>query len=551
MQTSLNRRLLAFCIFISLFLHFLFLLMLQNHSVWFSASIHAKASDAIDSLRKEQILKETFQTLSKNEKAAKSEPQKIKMSEPFVYSLPDKQADQVERVSFQQAHRDVNMRTTHLDYIPAIRPPSQTTIELNLTGFSMSSQPNPPENRVQLAPLQKHPEWPVALAALMPPKIETLHIPMIAYENRSLDTPQMLDQSAARRALLTIPNPPLPSFPTLDELETSTYSDFFDLDLVCLPRQEESGYLFAITIIPRADLQLPKLHQHYNFLIDRANCIQRDRLLASKNAVLKALDELSPDDTFNIIVFDSKVEKLFSGSKSPDGVSIAQAKAFLDKVSLGSFFAPADLYKSLLLTLPEQIQDDELYTTILMSDGENLGKKSALHSILQTWTWQNSNRVALFTIGMSSDPQLANLDVASALNKGRLYTSPTKTGIKRKLLKLMKNIQTPIAKNISCHAIHKSSSHSIELYPGSDELPHLYLDQPFVIIGVSDSLDDFILFVQGRLKDRWMNIKKTISFVNAKKGSSIFKRGMGSPSSLSLLQALYARCQSFASGRGP
>jgi len=498
--------------------------MLQSRSLWFNTPINTRTSHALQNARKEQILKETFQTLSKNEHSSKSEPKIIKEAIPLAYSIPDKHANRADLVMFQRERLDANILVASLDFNPAIRVPSQTTIELNLAGFSMPSRPNPPEQKLRMALPQKHPEWPVALAELMPPNIETLHVPMVAYENRAMAASEILDQGVARRALLTIPNPPLPSFPTLDELETNTYSDFFDLDLVCLSRQEEGGYLFAITIIPHADLQLPKFDQHYNFLIDRANSIQRDRLVASKNAVLKALNELSPDDTFNIIVFDNKVEKLFSSSKSPDVVTISQAKSFLDTVNLGSFFTPADLYKSLLLTLPQQVRNDELYTNILMTDGENLAKKSAQHSILQTWTWQNNNRVALYSISMSSDHQLANLDVASALNKGCLYTSTTNSGIKRKILKLMKNIQTPIAKNISCHAINKSSSQPIELYPGSYELPYLYLDQPFVIIGVTDSLDDFILFVQGRLKDRWMNIKKTISFVNAKKASQSLKQ---------------------------
>jgi len=518
MQTSLNKRMLAFCIFTSLFLHFLSLFMLQHHSIWFTASIDARSVHAMQSWRKEQILKETFQTLSKKETAPKTALQKMKASEPFAYSFQEPKVEPMNLFSLEKPWHHANMLITHSHFLPTIPPSPKMTLELNLAGFSAPSQPNPPEPQTHDSRAPKHPEWPSALAQLMPPNIEELRTPMIAYEAQRHNATEMTEQCSARRALLTIPEPPMPSFPSLDELETTTYSDFFDLDLVCLPKQGESGFLFAITIIPRSDLQLPKLHQHYNFLIDRANCIQRDRLLASKNAILKALNELAPDDTFNIIVFDSKIEKLFSGSRSPDGLSLAQAKTFLEKITLGSFFAPADLYKSLLLTIPEQIRDDELYTAILMSDGENLAKKSALHSILQTWTWQNSGKVSLFTVSMGYDAQLANLDVASVLNKGHLYTSTTHSGIKRKLLKLMKTIQTPLAKNISCHAISNSNNHPIELYPGSRELPNLYLDQPLVIIGSCDSMDDFILFVQGRLKDRWMNIKKTVSFVNAKKG---------------------------------
>ena len=55
------------------------------------------------------------------------------------------------------------------------------------------------------------------------------------------------------------------------------------------------------------------------------------------------------------------------------------------------------------------------------------------------------------------------------------------------------------------------------------QMPHLYLEQPYVILGSAETLDDFILFVQGRIKGKWLNIKKTVSFLNAKRGSQSLK----------------------------
>jgi hypothetical protein len=68
-------------------------------------------------------------------------------------------------------------------------------------------------------------------------------------------------------------------------------------------------------------------------------------------------------------------------------------------------------------------------------------------------------------------------------------------------------------------------------------MPHLYLEQPYVILGETDTLDDFILFVQGRLKDRWLNVKKPISFLSAKKGSKSLKQEYA----LQKVYALYER----------
>ncbi|MBF8263718.1 MAG: hypothetical protein HW387_1383 [Parachlamydiales bacterium] len=498
--------------------------MLQHQSAWFSTSIH-RLSQNKKSLPKNEILRESFQALLKKQPTVKAAPQAIQRPEQLTQQPSHRrELDTKDLQAFRFTESlHANKLLVSNKPLPVLKPLADPTLALDLKGFSIPQRSLAHEPKRPFSLPAQLPDQSRAFAKLPLPAPQLAQPPLIAYATRDIDLSELADLGANRRALLTIPTPPLPSFPTLDELETTNYSDSFELDLVCTPNGDH-GFLFALTLIPKEDLQLPKIHQHFSFLIDRANSIQRERLLASKAAVMKAIEDLSPDDTFNIIVFDSKVEKLFSGSHPPDHVSIAQAIAFLDKINLGSFFAPADLYNPLLLTLPDQIADDAIHTAVLLTDGENLAKKNAMRALLQTWTWQNNGKVALFTVAMGNDPHLATLDVASAFNKGRLYYSPTKRGIKRKMMKLMKNIQTPVAKNISCRAISPSQSHSIVLFPRPNESPHLYLGQPFVIIGSCDSMDDFILFVQGRLKDRWMNIKKTISFVNAKKGGAALQQ---------------------------
>jgi hypothetical protein len=521
-----SKKLLSACVFLSIVLHALALFLLQNHSHWLSIS---PRSAIVSPARKTQMLKESFQSLAiKNRKTA-LQPQKIAAQEKFSQAIPSPspEIDTAALLVFQAPHPfRANELLAANEATPVLHPPPLKPPELFSSKIVIPTPPAPP---IPLAKQQKAPsklpEGPVRLAQVTPALPESPQTILIAYAApEPADLPNLADDGSQRRALLTLPTPPLPSFPTLDELETSSYSDSFDIDLVCLPRPDQKGYIFALTLIPRADLKLPKMHQHYNFLIDRANSIQRERLLATKSAVLKAAGEIAPDDTFNIFVFDSKIEKLFPSARPADSAALKQAAEYLDKINLGSFFSPADLYNPLLLTLPATVQDDEIYTTIMFTDGENLAKKTGMRSILQTWTWQNNGKVALFTLGMGSDTQLAALDVASVFNKGRLYYSPTKRGIRRKLLKLMQNIHTPIAKNMVCRAIGKSQKKQIEIFPRPYQTMHLYLGQPFVILGISDTMDDFILFVQGRLKDRWLNIKKTISFTDAKKGDASLKQ---------------------------
>jgi hypothetical protein len=202
---------------------------------------------------------------------------------------------------------------------------------------------------------------------------------------------------------------------------------------------------------------------------------------------------------------------------------LAQAENFLAKIELGSFFSTANLDRPLTLTVPGRPQDDEIYTAILLTDGETLSKKGEQYALLSQWSAYNQGRVALFPVSMAGDAHLATLELAAKSNKGKLVCSPTQRGFKRKLLKLMRSLHTPIAKNIACRAISKAKEQVLELYPKPFTAPHLYLDQPYVLIGSTNRLEDFVLFVQGRIQTGWLNIKKTISFSKARHGGKSLK----------------------------
>ena len=542
-----RNRILAGCVAASLFLHGASLLFLHGRSVWFSSQKTAQngAIDApwlsyIEKMDRDQILKEAFepqvqQALLENSADPKieailktpkpetepalclqidSSPQSEPNETPLSLTLfqpppfPQNQLSASPAPSLQASLSLSKDPFNLADHLPK-------HLSLSRTALETSAPPFPPH------PLIASNEASLSSSSFSAPLsgLGQIPTPKIGFAPPSLQTPKLAEKTELPKAPLLVPIPLLPKLPTLADLETASYSESFDAEIVFLPQEEGKGYIFAITLIPRADLELPRIRQHYTFLLDRSNSIQKDRLAATKGAVAKALEELFPDDTFNLIAFDSKIEKLSPGSLVWSPSSLAAAGNFLEKIQLGSFFSSGDLYKSLLPIVPGIVENDEIYTAILLTDGETLSKKTMQKSLLSDWTAYNSGRVSLFALGLESDPNLASLDAAAFFNKGKLLSAPTNRGIKRKLLKLMKTISKPVAKNLNCKAISRSGKSKIELFPKQAEMPLLYLDQPYILLGTTDTLDDFILFVQGRMKNRWLNIKKTVSFLNAKKGN--------------------------------
>ncbi|MGB7978129.1 MAG: hypothetical protein WCF19_03085 [Chlamydiales bacterium] len=518
-----HRQILTGCLTLSLLFHAAALLCIHRYSLWFSSPQTGQNNEnwfvQVDKKERDHILKSAFEEVREPEETAPLEACPEDLATPALKTpVQIRESERLPPILFQLPLPIQE---------PLLASPVLPTFSIHSQSFNLLDHlpkdlivPTPVEpSRPLFIPLQARSF--IALSAESPsidveaPSTEVIHtekIDLALTEAPTVGKPPGL-----------IPLPHLPKLPTLAELETSSYSDSFDADLVVLPREEGKGYIFALTLIPRPDLDLPKLNQHITFLIDRSNSIQQGRLLATKTAVHKALGELVPGDTFNIIAFDSKVEKMSPNDLPCMERSYAMAEEFLDKVQLGSFFSSSDLYKPLFLTIPGSAENDQVYTAILLTDGETLAKKSTQRLLLHDWTAYNQGKVSLFAIGLN-DPNMAALDAATMFNRGKILNAPTSRGLKRKLLKLMKMIEYPIAKNLVCHAISRSPKSKIKTYPKSVQMPHLYLDQPYVILGETDTLDDFILFIQGRLKGRWLNVKKTISFLQARKGNKSLKQ---------------------------
>lgn len=527
---SSPKKVLFSCIAISLLIHALFLVFLQTHSLWFYSRVESQKTidetwtHLLDNTPRDQILKEAFSSLS-SVTGSPCQPMQETVSQQFSPSVMALQTPSLPPLSMQappidellsQASSLFPIRSFHL---PAMKNFS-FFVDIPKDLIIPSTQPLP------VAPM----------ISLRAERIGTPHLESASRTSTAVPPESMLDftlpsppsishpeEIAPPRSTPIIPLPKLPHLPSLVDLSTINLSDAFEAELTFLPRPEGPGYIFAITLVPKADLHLPKIHQRVTFLIDRSNSIQKERLVATKYAVLRALEELDPEDSFNLIVFDNKTEKLFPSLVSPTADAIAKAEAFLDKTNLGSFFSTSELYKPLLLTIPSRVQEDESYCAILLTDGESLSKKHNQLSLLQEWTLHNQGRVSLYAVSMESDSNLDTLGTLCSLNRGHLIQSTTQRGLKRQLLKLTKTIHAPLAKNLSPKAISRSPNTRIEIHPKPSIAPHLYLDQPYVLLGTTETLDDFVIFIQGKLKDKWLNIKKPISFLHAKKGGHTLK----------------------------
>lgn len=534
-----HKKLLFFSIFASIAMHLAEMHFIQRQTFWFSSSPQIEISqndwtEELEKIDRDQILKDAFLNGSTSNQSERnligSSASPIQESSLLGETLlPQYQLEPPPQQAMTPVSFSDNLALT-------FEPPVITFEE------QISLLPNLPRELILptsavVSPKHSIPD-PLNIAIHIPENLPNIQLSS-PLTSRQESTSIVFEPSWVNHKFLSssIPTPTFPlaqNIPSLSELKASSYSQAFDTEVVFY--EIEDGYLFAITLIPRPDLQLSPLKQNYLFLIDRSNSIQKERLNATKSAVRRAIDELNKNDQFNIVVFDQRIEKLSPSMLSVSHESVNKAHQFLNKIELGSFFSQKNLNKPLFLTIPHSPRNDELYTAILITDGENLSHKSAVQGLVDEWTRMNQGKVTLYTLGMNDDSHLDILDSISNMNRGKNFSSPTYRGLKRKLLKIMKTVHAPIAKNLTCKAIPRYRDNAIELFPKPTNAPHLYAGEPYVILGTTKKLDDFVLFVQARLDKEWLHIKKNISFDNAKKGNAALATELAQLKSFDLYQ---------------
>lgn len=312
--------------------------------------------------------------------------------------------------------------------------------------------------------------------------------------------------------------PPLSAYGFPDVSYAVEWNDDFEVDVRFVER-EEGGYLFSLALIPKYDLNNERMKQNYYFLIDRSNSIEKHRYQTFKRAVAKALTTLHKDDSFNIIIFDSKITKLSENPLPNTKKSIQLAEDFLEKQQHGSYFAATDIYSALSKIVPSEVPDQEANTAILITDGDSTLHPEKQRKLIQTWLEKNNSKVSLYTACVGEGNNKTLLDLLSSLSRGSLLYSDTHTSFPRKLAKLVIDLRHPIAKDMMLSIVQANASSGVKLYPASAYLPYLLSDHPYVIFGTANKLSDFTVLLEGRNKNRALSIKKTISFEKAKQDS--------------------------------
>ena len=303
-------------------------------------------------------------------------------------------------------------------------------------------------------------------------------------------------------------------FPSLEKLQTASLKDLFDVQLSYCRESQDGEYLFALTLIPKQPSSLKQMQQNFLFLVDKSSSITKPRFETMRHSVASSFNQMISSNKFNIISFAHNMQIMADVFCKSSQQFFKMGKRFLVEQQPATFFSTTEIVPVLKYIRSSRVSSSELYTIILLTDGEWLNRQKN-YRLLEQWTRTNPDNISFYALAVKGDKNLPLLEFFTQRNKGSLITATTSKAMKRHLMKLVRSLQMPIAKNISLHSVPLDNQETVSLWSTSGDKANLYANEPFVILGRCKSLADFDLFIQGKNNNQWFNIKKRVSFSEA------------------------------------
>jgi len=191
-----------------------------------------------------------------------------------------------------------------------------------------------------------------------------------------------------------------------------------------------------------------------------------DAMNAAKDALLFGLTQISSDDKFNVIEFNSFAKQLFTKSVDASADNIDQAVDFIDGLQAngGTNMGPA-----LSIAMQDAIEAEYLKQIIFITDG-SVGNEAQLFKQIN----QDINQARLFTVAIGSAPNNYFMNKAALIGKGSYTNIGNLDDVDISMNELFVKLSSPALTDVAI-------DWNMDVEQNPRVIPDLYTDQPIIV----------------------------------------------------------------------
>lgn len=257
--------------------------------------------------------------------------------------------------------------------------------------------------------------------------------------------------------------------------------DTYSLLMVLPPDPESAGF--------------QRLPRESTFVIDVSGSMSGAPLREAKQALLFALDRLTPEDSFNVLAFSARTRALFPGSWPADPEVVERARIWVSGLTIegGTEMLPALL--AALDGRPDgygQAGARAVKQVIFITDG-GVTNEDQLFTAIE----RHLGDARLFTVGIGSAPNSHFMRRAAELGRGTFTHVGRPDQVRERMQELFAKLESPALTGVEV----QWDDPGAEMYP--QRVPDLYAGEPVVVAARLIQLGDEVRLVGERDGSWW------------------------------------------------
>lgn len=236
------------------------------------------------------------------------------------------------------------------------------------------------------------------------------------------------------------------------------------------PEKESGETYFLLTAFPPTVQPTKRVPLEMLYQIDISGSMSGTSIQQAREALLQALDRLTPADRFGIVAFNHSYYEFASQPLTASPENVAAARRYVEglEASGGTEMLPALLH---LMQKPETA--GYLRHIVLLTDGD-LGNEEQIFSALR----HDLGNARLYTVAIGSAPNFFLATKMAQFGRGSFTHIADISEIREQMRRLLETIESPVLTDVR---LSFEGVELAEIYP--HRLPDLFLRQPLLVFG--------------------------------------------------------------------
>lgn len=198
----------------------------------------------------------------------------------------------------------------------------------------------------------------------------------------------------------------------------------------------------SLTLLPAVleDLE-PARARELMFVLDSSCSMAGEPWDAAARTVSRALEQLGPDDRFNMVRFSDAASSLFDGPRAPDDASIDAARSWLRRFDGGG----TQMERGILHSLSQPGDPEALRVVLLLTDGF-IGDEESLFRAVDAVL---DERTRIFALGIGTATNQLLLDGLARHGRGTALYQRSGTPVDETVGRFLDRIRRPVMTDVS------------------------------------------------------------------------------------------------------